>query len=49
MLKGVLQKQELAEHGKCGKCGKREATREDRMCDSCRFSVTLEAITNEKK
>jgi ribosomal protein L37E len=49
MLKGMLGKQELADYGKCVKCGKRGATREDQMCNSCRFSVTLEAITKERK
>ncbi|MBS7633462.1 hypothetical protein KEJ15_07615 [Candidatus Bathyarchaeota archaeon] len=49
MLRETLQSQELAEHTKCIKCGKRRVTDEDGICDSCRFMITLTNITKDKK
>jgi len=48
MLEDRLQKQELIEPVKCIKCGKRNATKEDRLCDSCRFMHILENISKGK-
>ena len=30
---------------KCKDCGKREATKDDGLCDSCRFKRTLDEMT----
>jgi len=44
MFKNVLQKQKTNEKSKCIRCKEREATKEDQMCDSCRFLVTIDGI-----
>lgn len=49
MLENVLQKQRPVESAKCIKCKKKEATRDDQMCDNCRFMLTLESIVNSRK
>ena len=49
MSKNILQKQKSNELGKCLKCKKRDATKEDQMCDNCRFVVTLENIIKNNK
>jgi len=49
MLENVLQKQKSVEHGKCIKCKERDATKEDQMCDSCRFMIALENIIKSRK
>jgi NMD protein affecting ribosome stability and mRNA decay len=33
---------------KCVECKIRKATREDRLCDSCRFTKTLDTIIKDK-
>jgi len=49
MSKIVLQKKQSVKHVKCLKCRKREATRDDQLCDSCRFILTLENIITTKE
>ena len=48
MSEGRVQKQELLDRVKCIKCGQRNATNDDQMCDSCRFMFTLESINKRK-
>ncbi len=33
---------------KCEKCGKREATAENGLCDHCRFMAVLQGTVKEK-
>lgn len=49
MLENALQKEKTAERVKCIKCKERYATREDQMCDNCRFMQTLENIIEGRK
>jgi len=49
MLENTLQKQKLVERVKCIKCKERDATKEDQMCDSCRFIVALENVIKSRK
>jgi len=49
MLDNVLQKKKPTEHIKCIKCHTRDATKEDQMCDNCRFMLTLENIIESRK
>jgi len=49
MLKNLLQKQKSNESVKCIKCGKNEATKEDQMCDGCRFMLTIDDIIKSEK
>jgi NMD protein affecting ribosome stability and mRNA decay len=51
MSGNVLQDQKASEHNrvKCVKCGAREATKEDHMCDNCRFIVTIDGILESRK
>jgi NMD protein affecting ribosome stability and mRNA decay len=42
-------KQKMVQSVKCVKCGKKEATREDQMCDTCRFLVALDGIIESRK
>ncbi|MGQ9506656.1 MAG: hypothetical protein ACUVTB_02200 [Candidatus Bathycorpusculaceae bacterium] len=49
MLDNILQKKKTAERTKCVKCHTREATKEDQMCDSCRFMLTLENIIEKRE
>ena len=44
MLKNVLRKKESVKNVKCIKCSKRDATRDDQLCDNCRFALTLEGL-----
>jgi NMD protein affecting ribosome stability and mRNA decay len=34
---------------KCNKCGKRDATHEDHLCDSCRFMQTMDNIAKSRE
>ena len=34
---------------KCIKCGKRDATRDDNLCDSCRFLESLTKMSEERQ
>jgi len=45
----VFQKQKTNEHVKCVKCKEREATKEDHMCDNCRFMLTIEDILKNRQ
>jgi Zn ribbon nucleic-acid-binding protein len=49
MLKNVLRQKESVDNVKCVKCGKRDATRDDQLCDNCRFALTLENIIAARK
>ncbi|MEM2780905.1 MAG: hypothetical protein QW791_08605 [Candidatus Bathyarchaeia archaeon] len=49
MLKGIFQKNKNVGLVKCAKCGKREATGSDGLCDSCRFTKTIETIVQTRK
>jgi len=49
MSKNILQTKESVEHAKCLKCRKRDATRDDQLCDSCRYIVTLENIITARE
>jgi len=49
MLKNPLQKQKTNESIKCIKCGKNEATKEDHLCDGCRFMLTIDGIIKSRK
>jgi len=49
MLKNSSPNQKTVESVKCVKCGKKDATREDQMCDTCRFLVALDGITESSK
>ncbi|MEM3579539.1 MAG: hypothetical protein QXL54_04895 [Candidatus Bathyarchaeia archaeon] len=49
MLKGIFQKNKNVDSAKCMKCGRREATGSDGLCDSCRFTETIEKIVQTKK
>jgi NMD protein affecting ribosome stability and mRNA decay len=49
MLKGLFKKQNPASSVKCVKCGKKYATGEDKMCDSCRYMFTIANIVEEKQ
>ncbi len=49
MLENTLQKQKSVKHAKCIKCGERDSTKEDQMCDNCRFMLTLENIIDSRK
>jgi NMD protein affecting ribosome stability and mRNA decay len=49
MLKGILSKNKTANSVKCIKCGRRDATANDGLCDSCRFTQTIEKIVQTKK
>lgn len=51
MSGNVLQKQKTAEpqSAKCVKCKVREATKEDQMCDSCRFMVIIDGLLESRK
>lgn len=42
MLKNIFQKPK--QRVKCIKCGEKEATKDDKMCDSCRYLMTLRGI-----
>jgi NMD protein affecting ribosome stability and mRNA decay len=49
MLKNAYQAQITIGTSKCAKCGKRDATREDKLCDHCRFLQNLINLTNNEK
>lgn len=51
MFGNVLQEQKATDlvRVKCVKCKSREATRDDQMCDSCRFLVTIDGILESRK
>ena len=49
MLKSVLRKKESVKNVKCIKCSKRDATRDDQLCDNCRFALTIEDIITARK
>jgi len=48
-MMNIFQKQKSKEKVKCTKCKEREATKEDQMCDSCRFLVAIENILESRK
>jgi NMD protein affecting ribosome stability and mRNA decay len=48
MLNESLENQELVERVKCIKCQRRDATRADKLCDSCRFMATLMSVTKDR-
>ncbi|MBS7608095.1 MAG: hypothetical protein QXH20_04710 [Candidatus Bathyarchaeia archaeon] len=48
MLKGIFQKNKN-DQAKCTKCGRRDATGNDGLCDSCRYLQTIENIAQTKK
>jgi hypothetical protein len=48
-MKSVLQKQKPEEGVKCIKCKERNATKEDQMCDNCRFMVAIDNIIESRK
>jgi NMD protein affecting ribosome stability and mRNA decay len=49
MSKNSSLEQRTIESVKCVKCGKKDATREDQMCDTCRFLVALDGIVESRK
>jgi len=49
MSKIVLEEKESVKHVKCLKCRKRDATRDDQLCDSCRFILKLENIVTARE
>jgi len=49
MLDKPFQKQKSKATAKCVKCGKSAPTKEDNMCDSCRFMLALESIIKTKE
>jgi hypothetical protein len=49
MLKSVFKKQTPAESVKCVKCRKKDATGEDKMCDNCRYMLTIGNILESRK
>lgn len=49
MLKDIFQKNKNVGSARCTKCGRREATGGDGLCDSCRFTQTIENIVQNRK
>lgn len=49
MLKSVFKKHKPDRSVKCVKCGKKDATGEDKMCDSCRYMLTIANIVEGKQ
>gem|GEM_PF-2369107 len=49
MLQGFFQKNKKVNSAKCTKCGRRDATGDDGLCDSCRFTQTIESIVQTRK
>jgi len=49
MLKNMLREKQLAGHSKCIKCNKRISTKDDELCDSCRFKITLDKVIEGKE
>jgi hypothetical protein len=45
----ILLQKSIVHIGRCVKCEKREATRNDGLCDHCRFMTTLQAVTRKEK
>jgi len=48
MSKKTLQNAITNKSVKCVKCGKRDATGQDKMCDSCRFTLAIENIIESR-
>lgn len=44
-----MQKQEVVKRIKCVKCGKRNATIDDQLCDSCRFELALDNVIRTRE
>ncbi|MDH5482735.1 MAG: hypothetical protein OEY22_07650 [Candidatus Bathyarchaeota archaeon] len=49
MLKNVFKRQNPVASVKCVKCGKKNATGEDKMCDSCRYMLAIGNIIESRK
>jgi len=45
MTEAILEGKKL--NVKCTRCGKRDATKEDGLCDSCRYMLMLEEIVDK--
>jgi len=48
MSKKTLKNAIANDNIKCAKCGKRDATGQDKMCDSCRFAIAIENIIESR-
>lgn len=44
----TLKNTTASERIKCVKCGKRDATGQNKMCDSCRFTIAIENIIESR-
>jgi len=49
MLEKILKKQKSNELKKCVRCKKNKPTKDDQMCDSCRFMLTVENIIKSRQ
>jgi ribosomal protein L37E len=49
MLKSIFGKPKSAESTKCIKCGSKDATKQDQLCDSCRYMLVMENIVQSRK
>jgi len=49
MQQNVLRKNESIKNVRCIKCSKRDATRDDQLCDNCRFALTIEGILTARE
>jgi hypothetical protein len=51
MLEDALQEEKIVvvERRRCIKCKGRQATREDQLCDNCRYLATIEGILKSRK
>lgn len=44
-----MQKQEVVKHVNCVKCGKKNATKDDQLCDGCRFELALDNMIRTRE
>lgn len=49
MLKSIFRKPKSVESTKCVKCGAKDATKQDQLCDSCRYMLVMENIVQSRK
>jgi NMD protein affecting ribosome stability and mRNA decay len=49
MSETIFQKQKTSQQGKCIKCGDKNATQEDQLCDACRFMQTIDGLVKTNR
>ena len=49
MSEAAFQEQRTVERAKCAKCGQKQATRDDQLCDTCRFLQALDSLAKNNQ